>query len=492
MIVPRSCRRAALLCLAGLCVQPGTIAAQTTLTPEIQRRIDGVCACLTTRVVEKDDPKACQSLQDRMAAGHVPGVSIAVIHDGAIEWAQGFGVVEVGGAPVTEKTLFQAGSISKPVAAMAALHLVEQGRLSLDADVNETLTSWKIPPSAALPGAVVTLRELLSHTAGLNVHGFPGYAAGVPIPTPVQILDGERLANTPPIRLEAAPGSRWKYSGGGYMVMQQLLLDVSHQPFPGLLHDTVLAPIGMVSSTYEQPLPAELRDGAATPYLTDGAPVEGGFHTYPEMAAAGLWTTPTDLARFAIEIQRSLHGDANHVLSADMTRQMLVAGQGHYGLGLEIGGSSENPFFTHNGVDEGFEDVLVAYQQSGDGAVVMTNAKGGLPLAYEVVRSIASVYGWPNFRPIVRTSVKVDPAILLTYTGVYEVTPTFSITITLEHGQLMEQATRQLKYPLFPESQSKFFMKIVDAQFEFLTTETGQISLVLHQNGQDKRGERKR
>jgi CubicO group peptidase (beta-lactamase class C family) len=158
-------------------------------------------------------------------------------------------------------------------------------------------------------------------------------------------------ANTDPIRLEAAPGSHWKYSGGGYTVMQQLLLDVSHQPFPELLHDIVLAPIGMTRSTYEQPLPEELRPGAATPYNADGASVAGGFHTYPEMAAAGLWTTPTDLARFAIEIQRSLRGDANHVLSAEMTKHMLMAGQGNYGLGPEIGGSLENPYFTHPGVD---------------------------------------------------------------------------------------------------------------------------------------------
>src|SRR5262249_22920894 len=154
---------------------------------------------------------------------------------------------------------------------------------------------------------------------------------------------------------------------------------------------TVLAPIGMTRSTYEQPLPVALRSGAATPYKADGAPVEGGFHTYPEMAAAGLWTTPTDLARFAIEIQRSLHRDANRVLSVEMTKQMLVAGQGNYGLGLEIGGAPENPYFRHGGINEGFEGVLVAYQRSGDGAVVMTNAQGGQLLAYEVVRSIASV-----------------------------------------------------------------------------------------------------
>lgn len=461
-------------------------------SPEIQRRIHDVSACLRTKVEEKDDPHACQSLQDRMAAYHVPGVSIAVIHNGSIEWAQGFGVAQVGRGPITADTLFQAGSISKPVAAMAALHLVEQGKLTLDSDVNQALTSWKIPASAAAPGAVVTLRELLSHTAGLTVHGFPGYAAGAPIPTLVQVLDGEKPANTAPVRLEAAPGSRWKYSGGGYTVMQQLLLDVSHQPFPKLMHDTVLAPIGMTRSTYEQPLPTELRSGAATPYKANGARIDGGFHTYPEMAAAGLWTTPTDLARYAIEIQRSLRGDANRVLSAEMTKQMLVAGQGSHGLGLPIGGTPENPFFSHGGIDEGFEAVLVAYQKIGDGAVIMTNAQGGQLLANEILRSIALVYGWPDFHPIVRTSVRVDPAILSTYTGVYEFTPTFSITITLENGQLISQATHQRKIPIFPESQSKFFTKIVDAQFEFFATDAGQIShMVLHQNGQDMRGERK-
>lgn len=167
--------------LLGIAVLlPQKLVAQAMLSAEIQRRIESVVACLTTPVVEKDDPRACQTLYDRMAADHVPGVSVAVIHNGAIEWAQGFGVVELGGAPVTTETLFQAGSISKPVAAMAALHLVEQDKLSLDSDVNQVLTSWKIPPSAAAPGAVVTLRELLTHTAGLTVHGFPGYAANAP------------------------------------------------------------------------------------------------------------------------------------------------------------------------------------------------------------------------------------------------------------------------------------------------------------------------
>src|SRR5215471_3300393 len=226
MTRPRLCRLVLPLCLATLLWQPRRLAAQTVLSPEVQRRVESVGACLTTPVVERDDPHACQTLQDRMAADRVPGVSIAVIHNGEIEWAQGFGVAQLGGASVTVETLFQAGSISKPVSAMAALRLVQEGKLSLDSDVNQALTSWKIPPSAAAPGAVVTLRELLTHTAGLTGQGFPGYATGAPVPTLVQILNGEKPANTAPIRLEATPGSQWKYSGGGYTVVQQLMLDV--------------------------------------------------------------------------------------------------------------------------------------------------------------------------------------------------------------------------------------------------------------------------
>lgn len=248
-------------------------------------------SCLPDPVIVKDHPHPCRTLVQRLADLHVPGVSVAVVHNGLIEWAQGFGVAQLGAKPVDIDTLFQAGSISKPVAAMAALHLVQEGKLTLDSDVNTFLTTWKVPPSPAAPNAKVTLRELLTHTAGFTVHGFPGYSVNAAVPTVVQVLNGEKPANTPAIRLESIPGSKWNYSGGGYTVMQQLLLDVSQEPFPTLLHDAVLAPIGMTHSTYQQPLPSSLQSHAATPYSGDGQPVKGGAHTYPEMAAAGLWTT---------------------------------------------------------------------------------------------------------------------------------------------------------------------------------------------------------
>jgi len=467
---------------------------QKTGTPsaEIQQRINDVTSGLLPSVVIKGDSHPGHSLSERMAALHVNGVSIAVVHHGVIEWAQGFGVMSVGGPPVTAETLFQAGSISKPVAAMAALHQVQLEKLSLDADVNSVLTSWKLPDAAVAGGQPVTLRELLTHTGGTTVHGFAGYAADEPVPTLVQVLNGEKPANSAAIRIEAAPGSKWNYSGGGYTIMQQILIDETKEPFPKLLHDTVLAPIGMTHSTYQQPLPAEMRAIAATPYKMNGKPIPGGAHTYPEMAAAGLWTTPTDLARYLIEVQRSLKGEANHVLSQKMTKDMLTPGMGYYGLGFVIGGAAANPYFGHGGVNEGFESLMTAYKQDGEGAVVMTNAERGSRLADEVMRSIAAAYHWPDFQTKVRAVVTVDPKVLATYTGTYELTPTFSIVVTVENGGLATQASGQSKVPMLAESETKFFPTGFDAEIEFFKDDQGNVSyMMLRQNGHETKGMRK-
>lgn len=488
-IVPRQLLRFAMAC----CIAQFAVAQNAPVAPsEVEQHIQHVQAGLVGTVVIKGDPHSTHNISDRMKELNIPGVSIAVIHNGVIEWARGFGVSSIGGEPVTAETLFQAGSISKPVAAMAALRLVEQGKLSLDVDVNTLLTSWKLPADPVAAGKPVTLRELLTHTGGITVHGFPGYASTAPVPTLVQVLNGEKPANTPPIRSEATPGVKWNYSGGGYTIMQKTLIDVTKEPFPKLLHDTVLAPIGMTHSTYEQPLPKEFQAFAATPYMGNGKPVEGGAHTYPEMAAAGLWTTPTDLARYAIEVQRSLEGKANHVLSTEMTRQMLTPGMGHQGLGLGIGGAEANPYFTHGGANEGFVNNFAAYEKIGEGAVVMTNSMNGGLIADEILRSIAAEYGWPDYHPTVRTAISVDPKILDQYAGTYALTPTFNMAITEENGQLMGQATGQGKVPFFAESEKIFFLAVVDAQIEFFKDDQGKVTyMVLHQNGHDMKAPKK-
>ncbi|WP_263382287.1 serine hydrolase [Granulicella arctica] len=481
------------LLVLTLCAAPALRAQQSpALTPEAKQHIQQVEAGLTPSIILKDDPHPTHTLAERMAALHIPGVSIAVIHHGSIEWAQGFGVTRLDGPPVTPETLFQAGSISKPIAAIAALHLVQQGKLSLDADVNTYLTSWKLPAAPITTGKPVTLRELLTHTGGITVHGFRGYAAGEPVPTLVQVLNGEKPANSAPIRSEAAPGVINNYSGGGYTIMQQMLIDITKEPFPTLLHDVVFAPIGMTYSTDQQPLPADRMANAATPYYTDNKPVPGGPHTYAELAAAGLWTTPSDLARFAMELQTSLQGKSNHVLSTEMTRQMLTPIMTSAGLGLFISGAPTNPYFSHGGVNDGFESMMVAYEQGGDGAVIMTNAQGGSAIADEILHSIAAAYNWPDYHPTVRTAITVDPKILATYTGTFELQPSFSLVVTAEDGKLMVQGTGQPKFPVYAESETKFFPLLFPAEIEFVKDDQGKITnLILHQGGHDMKAMKK-
>jgi len=469
------------------------LGAQTVApSAETQRHIERVEAGLVPPVIVKGDAHAAHTLQERMAALHVSGVSVAVIHHGQIEWARGFGVMSVGGAPVTAETLFQAGSISKPVAALAALKLVQEGKLNLDKDVNIELKSWKLPYGPEAKGKVVTLRELLTHTGGTTVHGFPGYAMGEPVPTLVQVLNGEKPANTPAIRVETEPGTKWNYSGGGITIMQLMMIEASGEAFPKLLHDTVLAPIGMTHSTYQQPLPEDWKAMAATPYQADGKPLVGGAHTYPEMAAAGLWTTPTDLAKYEIEVERSLVGEANHVLSKEMTVQMLTPGMGDWGLGVQIGGSKTDPYFTHGGVNEGFESLFTAYEKGGEGAVVMTNVQGGEELCQEVMRSIAAEYGWPDLKPEVRTAVAVDVKVLAEYVGAYSVRPGFDVVLTVKDGHLVATATGQNPEDVIAESATKFLVPGVGAEFGFEPDAEGKVTyLVLNPGGRSMKAMKK-
>ena len=393
---------------------------------------------------------------DRMAHYRVPGVSVAVIDHGVIALAKGYGFRDrEGKLPVNTDTLFEAGSISKPVAAAGALSLVEQHKLDLDEDVNQKLKSWKVPENEFTAKEKVTLRRLLSHSAGLTVHGFPGYAAGAPVPTVPQVLDGAKPANTPAVRVDTVPGTKWRYSGGGYTVMQLLVSDVTGRAFPSFLHGAVLSKAGMTRSTYEQPLPEKLHANAAIAYDRKGAPIPGRYHTYPEMAAAGLWTTASDLARFAIAIMESSNGKSERVLSHRMTVEMLKKQSGGYGLGFDVEGPT--PRFSHGGVDEGFEAMLICFPDLSKGAVVMTNAQGGLRLANEILFSIAAEYGWPaDFVPKVRTAVSLKPDVLARYAGQYSGDQIGKIEIAATAKGLQATAG-DMSVTFYPESEKRFF-----------------------------------
>ncbi len=360
-------------------------------------------------------------IKGEMRKRHVAGLSLAIIHDGKIVKARGYGVTERGGdSPVTAATLFQAGSISKSVSALGALRLVEQSKLALDEDVNARLVTWKVPVNEFTREKKVTLRGLLSHTAGLTVHGFPGYATDDPVPTVVQILDGAKPANTKPIRVDFVPGTKWRYSGGGYTVMQQMIVDVTGSPFPRFMREAVLGPLAMKDSTFEQPLPAVTAKRTASGHLGDRSPVKGRWHIYPEMAAAGLWTTPSDLARCAIGVQEALAGKSEKVLSRRMVQLMLTDQKDHDGLGVFLEGSGQTLRFGHGGRDNGFDARLIAYAETGQGAAIMINANDNSQMISRILECIAREYHWPDYpasKPSMRATAEVAESRLAACTG---------------------------------------------------------------------------
>ncbi len=434
-----------------------------------------------------------QELLDRFG---VPGVSIAVIRDFAIHWAKGYGVRDVEtGEPVDTETMFQAASISKPVAAMGVLKAVLDGLFGLDDDINGILTSWRLDGGDFTRDRPVTPRMLTSHTSGLgDAFGFPGYGPDAQLPTPVQILEGNELSNVGPIFMEREPMAAYEYSGGGVTLMQQALADARGQPFEQVLAHDVLQPIGMTRSSYEQPISPEHDANAARAHGNEGESMGPKWHVYPEMAAAGLWTTPTDLARFAIEVQKSARGESNRVLSREMVREMLTpVGVGDFAVGFSLSKEGEGWYFRHGGSNWGFRGNLMAHTVKGYGFAIMTNANRGGAVMAELGRRIQRAYEWDSMSPPVprgyappveRTEIELPEEILAMYVGAYELNAEMTLEITLEDGGLFIEPTGQGRFPLFPESEQDFFTRVADVQISFTKDGTGLVDgLILHQGG---------
>ncbi len=366
---------------------------------DIQQRIERVEHGIVPAVVARGEQTVTVSTDAIMDRFGVPGVSVAVINNGVIEWAKGYGVSEAGGADVNTETLFLAGQMSQSVAAISALELVQGGRIGLDEDINASLLTWHIPDNEFTHSDQVTLRRILTHTSGLSMSHSLGYLQGEPLPTLAQILDGEEPASNEPVRVLAAPGSGQQYSIGGYVVLQNLLQDVAGFGYPSFIHSNVLAPLGMHRSFHYQPLPDSLASNAATGHETTNEPVFGRWRIYPETAALGMWTTPSDLAKMILALQRACAGTSNQLLSQTTACEMLTRQFEGRGFGFEVGGEGDWRFFKLEGHGNNFLTELFAYVSQGMGAVVMTNSSNGEGVKVHILRAIAIEYGWPNLLP---------------------------------------------------------------------------------------------
>ncbi len=434
-----------------------------------------------------------QSIRDRMSEFSVPGLSIAVIEAGQVVDQRSYGVRTTGDdSPVTPTTRFQACSISKPVTVLAMLRLVEQGRLDLDADVNDRLKSWRVPANGGWQPRV-TLRHLASHSAGLTAHGFPGYPRGTTVPNLVEVLSGISPANTEGVRVDIVPGVQFRYSGGGTTVMQLLLEDSTGMPIADLLRELVLEPLAMEHSGYEQPLPQAWHDDAATAHDIDGRPIEGEWHVYPEQGAAGLWTTPSDLASFAMAIQDAAAGNDGALISAGMAEQMLtpqtppapgaerIGGLNAVGLGPFVRWvDGRTTYFGHSGSNEGFRCHLMAHRDEGIGAAVMTNGDGAAPLIIEAFDAIAAAQGWDGYSTEPMDALPPKGNALDQFTGSYSLPTGTPVDVHRSGDHLNVVIGDQPALAFFPRDATTIAAQLADA-----TLTKSDDGFVLHQSGTD-------
>ena len=333
-------------------------------------------------------------LAEAMRKLHIPSEDVALIESGRLAWSHVFGT-----AP--DNAIYQAASLSKLVTAVAASRLVDRGVLDLDRDVNDYLTGWRVPENDFTRDHPVTLRQLLSMTAGIGVPGYLGYEPGQKLPTLQQILDGTPPANSPSVRVEAIPGSRYAYSGGGFEIVQALIEAKTKVKFQDALQDLLLRPAGMANSYFLQPLPGELVRRAATGHDANGNELPGGWRVVPELAAGGLWTSAMDLARLSLELERAYRGESGALLTRATAQAMMTQQNGGpYGLGAAVAGNGASRVIMKRGQNIGYQSYMLLFPETGQGIVVLTGSDNGTTLATALIRRAAAAYQWPKLGPL--------------------------------------------------------------------------------------------
>lgn len=457
------------------------------MSSEDVSRIERVIADLRPQAPPRAGQGGTRSLGERMAELGTPGASIAVIDDFELAWARGLGVRKQGeSAPVLVDTPFQVGSISKSVFALAAMRLAQDKRIDLDADIRDYLKSWRLPEGDDGWAPKITLRQLLSHTAGTTVHGFPGYPAGQPAPSLSQVLDGALPANTLPVYVDLVPGLQFRYSGGGTSIAQLAVTDFLGRPFPELMRELVLAPLDMADSGYEQPPSSPLAHRAALAHPFNAMPSPGGWHIYPEMAAAGLWTTARDIARLGVDVLRGLRGEVSRLgLSqeslAEMVRPPLpnhVAGTDFVGLGWFCFGKDEAFRFGHGGWNHGFLAESRFYPATGQGAVLIINSNQGWPLLEELIKSLEREYRWPMPAPTAS-----EAATATGIEGAYRDDAGRAFRLRQMDGRLLLQIGDQDAIGLSPGTNGVFSAKVPQISLRVAPSADGVLTIHLTQGG---------
>lgn len=422
-------------------------------------------------------------LASRMEFYRVPGVSIACLDKYQVEWAKAYGQYDVlKPDPLATDSLFQAGALSQPIAAASALHLVEKGHLNLDDDLNTWLRSWKFPQEELAAKIKLRLRGLLSHTSGLSNQVFLGYLQKDTLPSLKNILDGKKPANSLPIWSDFKPDSGVRYSESGYVLLQQLLIDLENRPFPQIIKEIVFEPSGMKNSTFELPLPPDFSRRAASGHLRNGQPIEGSWLNYPELGAKGLWTTPSDYAAFILEIVRAAMGNSAKIISVESARAMLTPQAENRGFGFLVEGSGDELNFYLQGKTNGFSSYTIFYPAKGQGAVVMTNSVNGPFLVEELLRALSATYEWPHFKPKEKQLYRLPPSAYQQYVGRYEVTPDYILDVSFEDYYLVIQPTGQVPTKFYVESETIFFSVDPYIRIQFRKDEQGRVfELVLWQ-----------
>jgi len=419
------------------------------------------------------------TLTERMKRYNINGVSIAVIHNYQIEWARGYGFADVSEKrPVTEKTLFQAASISKSLNSVGVLKLAREKRIDLNSDINKFLVTWKFPYDEKSNNKVITVANLLSHTGGLTVSGFPGYAKDQVLPSIQQILDGQKPSNTDPVRSSIEPGKSVIYSGGGVTISQLIVMDITNQPYDIFMKENVLSPLRMTSSSFTQPPSASMQKLLATGYKVDGKEVSGKYLIYPEQAAAGLWTNPIDLCRYIINTQLSYNGELTKMLTPEMTRLRLTPVLEDAALGVFVNSRVTGSFkyFNHNGGNEGFCCTAIGCLNAGDGVVIMTNTDhNNNSILEEIANSVATVYKWNDYYlPEIKKVVDVEVSYIEKYAGKYDLDGKV-VTFKISDNGLWVNVLGNFFWKVYFTSENEFFIKEFRGYLKFLTDRDNKI-----------------